>query len=73
MTFDESHRFAGDAEEPAINPWGESLMNDTFLSTPEQPSGGQRKDIDQALSLLQLSGGSAAGAGIGIGGGSRVR
>lgn len=73
VTFDESHRFAGDAEEPTINPWGESLMNDAFLSTPEHPKG-PRKDIDQALSLLQLSGGSAAAAaGGGIGGGSRVR
>lgn len=43
-----------------MNPLGESLMNDPFLATPEpmpMPVG-DRKDIDQALSLLQLSGGS---------------
>lgn len=40
-------------------PLGESLMNDPFLATPE-PTTGSRKDIDQALSLLQLSGGSGS-------------
>lgn len=38
-------------------PLGESLMNDPFLATPEPTN---RKDIDQALSLLQLSGGSGS-------------
>lgn len=33
------------------------MMSDRFLATPEQTEG--RKDIDQALSLLQLSGGSS--------------
>lgn len=45
-----------------MNPLGESLMNDPFLATPEpmpMPIG-ERKDIDQALSLLQLSGGSGS-------------
>lgn len=41
-----------------MNVSGASLMNDPFLATPE-PIGG-RKDIDQALSLLQLSGGSGS-------------
>lgn len=41
-----------------MNPLGEALMNDPFLATPEPM--GNRRDIDQALSLLQLSGGSGS-------------
>ena len=61
VTFDEGHRFANEEDTP-MNPLGESLMNDPFLATPEpmpMPIG-ERKDIDQALSLLQLSGGSGS-------------
>ncbi|CAM9775779.1 unnamed protein product, partial [Ectocarpus sp. 12 AP-2014] len=59
VTFDDTHRFAME-EDPQMNqPLGESLMNDPFLATPE-PTTGSRKDIDQALSLLQLSGGSGS-------------
>lgn len=56
VTFDPSHRFASEEDPP-----------DSFLPTPgcvdELGSDGQkegRKDIDQALSLLQLSGGSGS-------------
>ncbi|CAM9834487.1 unnamed protein product, partial [Scytosiphon promiscuus] len=57
VTFDETHRFATE-EDPPMNPLGEALMNDPFLATPEPM--GNRRDIDQALSLLQLSGGSGS-------------
>ena len=55
MTFDDTHRFASE-EDPSLNNFGAILMSDKFLATPEQSEG--RKDIDQALSLLQLSGSS---------------
>lgn len=62
MTFDDDHRFAHEEDTP-MNPLGESLMNDPFLATPEPMPNmpiAERKDIDQALSLLQLSGGSGS-------------
>ena len=50
VTFDPSHRFVSEEDPP------EPIMSSQFQA--DGPKEG-RKDIDQALSLLQLSGGSS--------------